>query len=459
MSLRVRACGVPGGAGPLRGRATVAATPWNVVAVDYNNTTGVTTGYTDEVTRAYPVYGRLLNGPDGHAIRQGVEQALTAFVDRVADPGNSSELRDDLLRRFGRVEAYEGRDLEVLQGAYRLGARVALRRAKTLGRQHSLSPALVLAFADALFAYVEELEAVTREGYTEVRERAASEVSALRRQLLHLLLAASPLPRTTVSELCASAAWELPRTCFLVALRPPVPEHIQAGLDRDVLADFDIPQPHLLVPGEPTPERLRMLGTALSGTRAAVGLTVPVAQAADSVRWARRVLQLVDDGVVPDAPLVRCEDHLTTLWLLSDPALVDHLAARELAPLDGLTAKRRDRLVETLRVHVSTRAPPSRSARCWGCTPRPSATGCGRWTPIWATGSPTPTTGSPSRLPCARATCGAGTVRGTGRTCPAPASRRTAGRCSGPAGRRPARVCRRRRRREGGRSGPRRHPS
>ncbi|MEU7404108.1 hypothetical protein AB0B09_23005, partial [Streptomyces sp. NPDC044948] len=36
-----------------------------------------------EVTRTYPVYGRLLNGPDGDAIRQGVEQALTAFVDRV----------------------------------------------------------------------------------------------------------------------------------------------------------------------------------------------------------------------------------------------------------------------------------------------------------------------------------------------------------------------------------------
>ncbi|MFF9216356.1 helix-turn-helix domain-containing protein [Streptomyces viridosporus] len=310
-----------------------------------------------EVTRVYPVYGRLLNGPDGDAIRQGVEQALTAFVDRVADPGKSSETRDQLLRRFGRVEAYEGRDLEILQGAYRLGARIALRRAKTLGRQYSLSPTLVLAFADALFAYVEELEAVTREGYAEVRERAASEVSALRRQLLHLLLAASPLPQTTVSELCKAAAWELPRTCFLVALRPPVPEHIQAGLDGDVLADLDIPQPHLLVPGDLTPQRLDMLGTALAGTRAAVGLPVPVAQAADSVRWARRVLQLVDDGVVPDVPLLRCEDHLITLWLLSDPALVDHLAARELAPLAGLPARRRDRLVETLRAHVSTRAP------------------------------------------------------------------------------------------------------
>ncbi|CAL9445497.1 helix-turn-helix domain-containing protein [Streptomyces sp. enrichment culture] len=310
-----------------------------------------------EVTRSYPVYGRLLNGPDGDAIRQGVEQALTAFVDRVADPTSSSELRDELLRRFGRVEAYEGRDLEVLQGAYRLGARIALRRAKTLGRQYSLSPALILAFADALFAYVEELEAITREGYAEVRERAASEESALRRQLLHFLLAASPLPRTAVSELCKTAAWELPRSCFLVALQSPAPEHIQAGLDRDVLADLDIPQPHLLVPGELTPARLDMLRTALAGTRAAVGLTVPITQAADSVRWARRVLQLVDDDVIPDAPLVRCEDHLTTLWLLSDPALVDRIAARELAPLDELPARRRDRLVETLRVHVSTRAP------------------------------------------------------------------------------------------------------
>lgn len=93
-----------------------------------------------EVTRAYPVYGRLFDGPDGDAIRQGVEHTLAAFVDRVANPGQSSEPRDELLRRFGRVEAYEGRDLETLQGAYRLGARIALRRAKTVGRQHNLSP-------------------------------------------------------------------------------------------------------------------------------------------------------------------------------------------------------------------------------------------------------------------------------------------------------------------------------
>ena len=80
-----------------------------------------------EVTRAYPEYARLLSGPNGQAIRIGVEQSLSAFVDLVAEPTSSTSLRDDMCRRFGRFEAYEGRTMEALQGAYRLGARVALR--------------------------------------------------------------------------------------------------------------------------------------------------------------------------------------------------------------------------------------------------------------------------------------------------------------------------------------------
>ncbi|MEV8585422.1 helix-turn-helix domain-containing protein [Streptomyces sp. NPDC051180] len=310
-----------------------------------------------EVQRTYPVYAHLFNGPHSDAIRQGVEQALAAFVERVADPGTNSALRDELLRKFGRVEAYEGRDLDTLLGAYRLGARVALRRAKIIGRTYNLSPTLILAFADALFAYVDELEALSREGYVMVQNRAVSDVAALRRQLLHLVVAGPPLPRATLAELCRDASWQLPAECTLVALRPPLVERVQAGLDRDVLADLSLPQPYLLVPGPLSADRRAMLGSALAGTSAVVGLTVPPAQAAHSIRWARRVLQLIDDGVVADAPLVQCEDHLTTLWLLSDPALMTQLARRELAPLDQLSGTRRDRLIETLRVHISTRGP------------------------------------------------------------------------------------------------------
>ncbi len=137
--------------------------------------------------------------------------------------------------------------------------------------------------------------------------------------------------------------------------------------DRDLLVDLSAPQPHLLVPGALDDARRSMLTQALPAGRLAIGLTVPTALACESLRWARRVLELVDSGVIDDAPQIRCEDHLLTLWLLSDPALLDQLAQRELAAVAGISATRRERLVETLRIWLDTlghRGADGRAARC-----------------------------------------------------------------------------------------------
>lgn len=307
-----------------------------------------------EVTRAYPEYARLLSGPNGQAIRVGVEQSLSSFVDLVAEPSTSTSLRDDMCRRFGRFEAYEGRTMETLQGAYRLGARVALRRAKKVGRSYNFSPTLMLSFADALFAYIDELESLSREGFLEVQSQSGEQTEAMRRRLLHLILAGRPVPRTAIAELCEQTGWTLPAEVTLVAVRSPAGLD-RASADRDLLVDLSDPQPHLLVPGPLDDARRSMLDQALPGARTAIGLTVPTALASDSIRWARRVLELVDAGVIDDAPFILCEDHLITLWLLSDPVLLDQLAQRELAPVAGISATRRERLVETLRIWLDTR--------------------------------------------------------------------------------------------------------
>ncbi|WNF30571.1 helix-turn-helix domain-containing protein [Streptomyces sp. C11-1] len=307
-----------------------------------------------EVTRAYPEYARLLDGPNGQAIRVGVEQSLSSFVDLVAEPSSPTTLRDDMCRRFGRFEAYEGRTMDTLQGAYRLGARVALRRAKKVGQSYHLSPSLMLSFADALFAYVDELEALSREGFLEVQSQSGEHSEALRRRLLHLILAGRPAPHSAIADLCEQTGWTLPDEVTLIAVRAPA-ELDRLSADRDVLVDLSAPQPHLLIPGALDESRRSMLEQALPASRAAVGLTVPTVLACESVRWARRVLELVDSGVIDDAPLIHCEDHLITLWLLSDPALLDQLAQRELAAVAGISAGRRERLVETLRIWLDTR--------------------------------------------------------------------------------------------------------
>lgn len=176
----------------------------------------------------------------------------------------------------------------------------------------------------------------------------------LRRRLLHLVLAGPPVPRTAVAELAEQTGWSLPERVTMVALRAPATPDL-SELDNDVLADLGEPQPHLLIPGPLDEARRRMLQAALAGTNAAAGLTVPLATAADSLRWARRLLDLVDTDIVEDGPLVLCDDHLVTLWLLSDPALLDQLTERELAPVSTLTPTRRDRLIETLRIWLDTR--------------------------------------------------------------------------------------------------------
>lgn len=162
------------------------------------------------------------------------------------------------------------------------------------------------------------------------------------------------MPSTAISELCEQTGWALPEQVTLIAVRAPAVVD-PADLARDVLADLGGPQPHMLVPGPLDDARRQVLERALTGTRAVVGLTVPTPLAADSVRWARRVLELVDTGVVDDAPVILCEDHLVTLWLLSDPALLDQLAERELAAVSGISTARRERLIETLRIWLDTR--------------------------------------------------------------------------------------------------------
>jgi hypothetical protein len=84
-----------------------------------------------------------------------------------------------------------------------------------------------------------------------------------------------------------------------------------------------------------------MLKSALpKAARTAVGLTVPLEDAADSLRWARRALTLVDQGIIDDAQVTLCEDHLFTLWLMSEPALIDELARRRLGELAALSTRR-----------------------------------------------------------------------------------------------------------------------
>ncbi|MCL2551633.1 MAG: helix-turn-helix domain-containing protein [Actinomycetia bacterium] len=322
-----------------------------------------------EIVAAIPEYGVLLDGPNGRVIKFGIEQSVAAFVDRVAAPTATSALRDDLCRQFGRFEAYEGRSLDSLQAAYRIGCQVALRRVRTVGRRYNLSASFMLTFADALFAYMGDLAELSREGYEQALAELGEEPDNRRRRLLRRILGGAAVARSALAELAEHSAWPLPEEVTLVALAPEA-HPSRALLDRDVLADLADPEPHLLVPGPFTADRRACLTAALAGSRAAVGLTVPLGEAADSLRWARHTLALAESGVIEDNGLALSEDHLLPLWLLGDPALVDQLSRKYLGPLVGLTATQRTRLIDTLRIWLTTRGTAAQVADLLGVHPQ-----------------------------------------------------------------------------------------
>lgn len=95
-----------------------------------------------------------------------------------------------------------------------------------------------------------------------------------------------------------------------------------------------------------------MLERATAQHLVAVGLTVPLAEAADSLRWARQALSLTCAGVITDGRLVLCEDHLLTLWLLADTALIDELT---MGLIEQAGLSQGHRLLETLGMWLESR--------------------------------------------------------------------------------------------------------
>ena len=304
-------------------------------------------------------------------MRMGVEQALTSFVDLVADAAMSLADRNEVARMLGRHEAEEGRSLDSLQAAYRVGAQVAWHRAMEVGRKASLSSSVMSTLADAVFGYMNDLATLSFQGYRELKARSAEEQQAARRRLLQLILNRDdPVPLRALADLADTACWPLPDEVAAVAVSPAPPASGPGGAaaeplaedaaaeplaEDDVLANLDDPQPHLLLPGGTATSRWAALEAWLDGRRAAIGLTVPLADAADSLRWARQALALAEAGTIDTGPLVYCEDHLVTLWLLSDSALADQVSRRQFGALEGLTPRQQERLTETFGAWLETR--------------------------------------------------------------------------------------------------------
>ncbi|HWG60477.1 MAG TPA: helix-turn-helix domain-containing protein [Streptosporangiaceae bacterium] len=299
-----------------------------------------------------PEYARPLNHTYNASIRQAVTHAVHDFVHRAADAAAPRDRTAQLFRGIGSTEAAEGRSLEPLQTALRLGARVAWH---TLGQQAAgaaMDSRVLAAVGEAIFLYLDEIAAACAAGFAEATAEAVGELQRRRSRLIDLIVVDPPASHDAIADLAQAARWPLPGHLAALALEPRGPGDLGPvpALPPDVLIDLTRADPCALVPDPDGPGRAQAVERGLRGWTAAVGPTTTLARAGSSLRWARHALTLARPrtGSAPPGHVIKCAEHLSSLLILADEELARTLAAVRLHPLRTLRPAQQQTLAQTL---------------------------------------------------------------------------------------------------------------
>ncbi|MFF3071578.1 PucR family transcriptional regulator [Kitasatospora sp. NPDC057904] len=175
------------------------------------------------------------------------------------------------------------------------------------------------------------------------------QMAQARRHLADGLTGRAIVPSRTLNELAGSVGWAaLPTRVQLIVVAvdgtlpgPPTPNSIMTLLAPGELCVL-IPDPGQRISAD--------LQRWLNGRTAAVGPSVKLAEAGESLRWARRLLAFQHTKRGPGPRVAYVEEHLSTILLLQDEALANHLVEQKLGVMDTLTNRQKDQLSETLMV-------------------------------------------------------------------------------------------------------------
>jgi hypothetical protein len=304
------------------------------------------------IGREVPEYQRPLEGDFGRGIRTGVGEALLQFVALIRDPDAGREPGREVYVQLGRGEQRQGRTLDSLQAAYRIGARVAWRRIAAAGRRADLAPEPLTLLAEAIFAYIDELASDSVDGYAEAQAEVEDRRRRRRRELAALLLRRPPADHADLEAAARAASWPLPRHLAVAACAEADLGAIARRLPPETLATVIDGTGCLLLPDPEGPGRSDALEPAARQGPLALGPAVEPTGAGESWSLALALLRAVAAGMVPAAGLLRADDHLAELLVFEGRPLAARIAARRLGPLAGLTEKARARMRETALAHV-----------------------------------------------------------------------------------------------------------
>ncbi len=302
-----------------------------------------------------PAYTDPFSGQMGQNIENAVQTSLGAFL-RLAtraegsDPGTQLSPAVNGAYELGRGEARNGRSIDALLAAFRVGARVAWRELSAAAVGAGLPATTIARFAELVFAYIDELSASSVSGHADESATAGR----VRQRYLDLLTAQllAGEPPEVLRDSAERANWAVPQMLTAVLVPAAQTRGLAAQLSSHVLQSADeLPGldpgeswAAVLVPDMDGDRRTRLLST-LAGRAAVVGPARPWLLVHSSFQRAIRARHLAGPG----ADVVDTDEHLVEIVLGADPEAADDLRRRALAPLNTVRPSTAERLAETLR--------------------------------------------------------------------------------------------------------------
>jgi hypothetical protein len=304
----------------------------------------VVTAIIDEV----PSYTDAFSGPMGETIRNAVQLALGGFLSlasgrRGTEVSTPAAPAVEGAYQLGRGEARSGRSTEALLSAYRIGARVSWREMSMAAVRSGVEGETLVAFAELVFAYIDELSAASVAGHTDELATSGRVRQRLLERVVHHLLSGSPVDQVVAAA--ERAGWDPPKTLTAVIVPEAQVRPVLSSVAPTTLQAADRPELEegvllLLVPDAHAHRRLALLRT-LADRGALAGPARPWLEVRSSYD---RALRARAAGIELDT-----EEHLVTLVLDADAAARADLREQLLAPLAALRPGTAEKLADTLR--------------------------------------------------------------------------------------------------------------
>lgn len=314
-------------------------------------------------------YARPMDGSFGRAVYRGVGEALDQFIGLIRNPDADRRASRKVYVILGRGELRNGRSLDSLQSAYRIGARIAWRRIAAASLEAGLDGKTLSLLAESIFVYIDELSADSTEGYADAQFKQQGARLRRERALVGLMLQANP-DSDEIEQAARMAAWQVPKTLAAVACHERDLAEITRILPIGVISATVDGSGCVVVPDPGGPGRHRLIRTALAGRASALGPVGGPSRLADSWQLARSTLEAINAGALSSDGLIRAEDHLVDLALYRSRDLISKLKAQTMAPIESLTPKAQARMAETALAYVENAGNAAEMARSLNIHPQ-----------------------------------------------------------------------------------------